>query len=370
MTPRLTRFGLLNLLVLCLVFSAGPRAMAGNNNTWHWASGFAQSSIAPTGLNLWGVESGPHQVVVAVIDSGIIAEHPALQGRLLPGYDMQSSPHNKRGERSDNYTPEPANQKCNDVAVSNAYRTHGTEVASLIVGNGFGNVWGVSPGALVLPVRIMGPCPINRHDIIDAIAWAAGFEVPGVPLNPHPAQIINLSFAGGGFSCDVRTQALIDRVVDRGIFVVAAGGNRIRKQLQEPANCRGVVSVGTVSPMGDIEVYSARGSQAILQAPTPRHATNLNVNWSLNRLRVATEEPDLLDRPRLVGAERGIGTSFTTPLVSGFIALVLSHQPNTSPRTLVQSLFELNRQVQAEGWGACPCTQGILRLSQKEGLVQ
>jgi len=369
MTPCLNRFAWLKLFAFWLSLGWVSPAIA-VSSPWHLASVFTQHTIAPAAINVWGVESGPHQVVIAVIDSGVIADHPALQGRLLPGYDMQSTPHNIRSERSTNFMPEPPNMRCNDMPVSNAYRTHGTEVASLIVGNGFGNVWGVNPSALVLPVRIMGPCPMTRADIMDAIAWAAGFEVPGVPRNPYPAQVINLSFAGGGFSCDVRTQGLIDRVVEHGIFVVAAGGNNFRKQLQEPANCRGVISVGAVSAEGDIELYSALDSRTVLYAPGGGRPLNVTGNWSANKLRVATEELDLLGRPRLVGADRGIGTSFAAPVVSGFIALLLSHRPNTRPADLMQNLEAFARDIKVQGLPDCPCPGRVLRLSKKEALVQ
>jgi serine protease len=369
MTPLLTRFALMKWLA-CWLALVGISPATADNSPGHLSSVFTQHTMAPAAIHIWGVESGPHQVVVAVVDSGVIADHPALQGRLLPGYDMQSRPHNTRGDRSSDFTPEPPNMRCNDVPVSNAYRTHGTEVASLIVGNGFGNVWGVNPGALVLPVRIMGPCPISRLDIIDAIAWAAGFEVPGVMLNPYPARVINLSFAGGGFSCDVRTQALIDRVVERGIFVVAAGGNNLRKQLQEPANCRGVVSVAAVNTEGYIEVYSALDARTALYAPAASPPLSVEGNWSANKLRVATEEFDLLGRPRLVGADRGIGTSFAAPVVSGLIALLLSHRPSTRPGDLVQNLEAFSRQIQVVAPPKCPCPGMALRLSEKKAVFQ
>jgi len=217
---------------------------AANPAPWHLAGQQAANNPAPAAINAWGIAPGPHRVVVAVIDSGVLAEHPALRGRLLPGYDMQSAPKNTREGRSPNSAPELPNLSCQGQPTTNAYRTHGTEVASLVAGNGAGGVWGVNPQAYVVPVRIMGPCPMTRHDIHDAIAWAAGLPVPGVPANAHPARIINLSFAGGGFSCDARTQALIDKVVAKGVFVVAAGGNNFGKPLQEPANCLGVISVG------------------------------------------------------------------------------------------------------------------------------
>lgn len=64
---------------------------------WHLGALNATTASAPASLNTAGVKPGPHAVVVAVIDSGVLAKHPSLSGRLLPGYDMLSAPHNSRG---------------------------------------------------------------------------------------------------------------------------------------------------------------------------------------------------------------------------------------------------------------------------------
>jgi len=334
------------------------------------ASTSTQLVAAPSAIHIKRVKSGPHQVVVAVIDSGIIADHPALQGRLLPGYDMQSWPQNTRGDRSNDFKPDPPNQGCQDVPVSNTYRTHGTEVASLIVGNGYDNVWGVNPGALVLPIRITGPCPMTRRDIIDALAWAAGFEVSGVPLNPFPAQVINLSFSGGGFRCDLRTQALIDLLVMRGIFVVAARNNSLDKPLQEPANCRGVVSVSAVNGEGHFEVYSRIDSKNTSDTLKESHSLKMTNESSVNTLRVATEIIDLLGRPQLVGAHRQVGTSHAAPVVSGFIALLLSYQPNARPSDLFQILESFNEQIPFFDSQEWPYPGMFLRYPQEGTLIQ
>jgi len=307
-------------------------------------------------------------VVVAVIDSGVLAEHPALRGRLLPGYDMQSAPKNTREGRSPNSAPELPNLSCQGQPTTNAYRTHGTEVASLVAGNGAGGVWGVNPQAYVVPVRIMGPCPMTRHDIHDAIAWAAGLPVPGVPANAHPARIINLSFAGGGFSCDARTQALIDQVVAKGVFVVAAGGNNFGKPLQEPANCLGVISVGALSALNELESYSALDKRTTIYAPGGGRSLQVQTPWAVNKLRVATEERDLLGRTRLTAADRGIGTSFAAPVVSGFVALMLSYQPQARPQDLKNNLEAFARRLKIEGVPGCPCEGLGLFVAQHEAI--
>jgi serine protease len=50
------------------------------------------TAAAPAAINTAGTKPGPHEVVVAVIDGGVLPNHPSLSGRLLPGYDMMSAP--------------------------------------------------------------------------------------------------------------------------------------------------------------------------------------------------------------------------------------------------------------------------------------
>jgi len=217
-------------------------------------------------------------------------------------------------------------------------------------------------------VRVMGPCPVNRQDIHDAIAWAAGLSVPGVPTNPNPAHIINMSFAGGGFSCDATTQALINQVTAQGVFLVAAGGNNFGKRLQEPANCHGVISVGALSATNEVERYSALDSRTFIYAPGGGRSLPVQAPWAVNKLRVATEEPDLLGRHRLTAADRGIGTSFAAPIVAGMIALLLSHQPQLTLEELKQKLATLGRQLHIDGAPGCPCNGLGLFISDPEAI--
>ena len=171
-----------------------------------------QKSWALSAIQTAGLEPGPHKVVVAVIDSGILPNHPSLAGAVLQGYDMLSGTRNIRGTRSADSRPDPRDAKCGNNLFTSSQRTHGTEVASIIAGNGASNVMGVNPAAKILPIRTMGACGLNRSDLLDAIAWAAGLQVDGTPLNRHPARVINLSLTGGGITCDPKLQNLINEI--------------------------------------------------------------------------------------------------------------------------------------------------------------
>ncbi len=311
---------------------------------WHLGSIDAKGA-APAAINTGLVKPGPNEVVVAVIDGGIFPSHPSLQGRLLAGYDMSSDNLNDRGARSTNFSPDSLTGRCAARPNAAAMRTHGTEIASLIAGNGQDGVLGVNPGAKILPIKLFSGCGMSRSDLMDALAWAAGFEVEGVPLNPNPAKVINLSFSGGRSVCDPNLQALLDRIAKKKIFVVAAGGNSFQKLLNEPANCSGVISVGALDAENNIEDYSSLDPRTVIYAPGGGTRL-LGVDaWRVNKLRVASYQTDLKGNDFPIASNRGVGTSYAAPLVSGFIALWLSQKPDLTPADFFNNVSKFTRPV-------------------------
>ena len=64
----------------------------------------------------------------------------------------------------------------------------------------------------------------HASDVADAMVWAAGGNVTGVPWNPRPCCVMSMSFAGlGGFSSFLK--AAVDFAVARGVTLVAFAGN-------------------------------------------------------------------------------------------------------------------------------------------------
>lgn len=313
---------------------------------WHLGSLNSGVTTAPSAINTAGTKPGSHEVVVAVVDGGVLPSHPSLAGRLLPGYDMLSAPDNLKGGRSSDYGPDPRDAKCGERLNSATFRTHGTEVASLIAGNGRDGITGVNPMAKILPVRLFGSCHMSRGDLLDSIAWSAGMPVSGVPTNPNPARVINLSFSGGKSVCGDDLQRLLDRVAKKNIFVVAAVGNTFGKKLAEPANCRGVISVGAVDAENNIENYSALDARTVIYAPGGgKRIPGADVAWRGNKLKVATFDVDFKGDESPAGLFRGVGTSYAAPLVSGFVSLLLSHNADLSPADFMKQLPKFSRPV-------------------------
>ena len=90
-------------------------------------------------------------------------------------------------------------------------------------------------------MRVLGKCGGYTSDIIDAMRWAGGLAVPGVPNNTNPARVLNLSLGSGSTSaCGFTEQSAIDELTAAGkVIVVAAGNDNANTASYSPANCTG-----------------------------------------------------------------------------------------------------------------------------------
>ncbi len=254
----------------------------------------------------WAEATG-EGVVVAVADTGVLPGHPDLEGVLLPGLDLVDG---------DTDPTEPV--------VSPLQTFHGSHVSGILAAawNGVGMA-GASQ-AQVLPIRLLTPEGTGREsDLILALRWAAGIPVPGLPPNPHPAQVVNLSLSGEG-PCSPALQEALDEVRARGVLVVAAAGNYGRDFRDYfPGNCRGVLTVGAVGPEGRLASYSNRS--APLLAPG------------------GSGDQGVLG-PTLGGHRLLQGTSQAAPHVSGALALLRSRGA-ASPEALEGALLAGSRST-------------------------
>jgi hypothetical protein len=145
-------------------------------------------------------------------------------------------------------------------------------------------------------------------DITDAIVWAAGGNIDGVPLNPIPARILSLSLAGQG-DCPSYLQTGIDLAVSLGSVVIAAAGNNNRDVVGYfPANCRNVITVAASTRQGTLAGYSNYGTLVNFSAPGGDSMDPIMT------LKMDPMELDLL-------IAYGTGTSFAVPHVAGVFAM-------------------------------------------------
>ena len=196
----------------------------GYNLQWHYnAINLPQAWDLETGTNL-GPNPGSNPVTVAVVDSGLLTNHPDIQGKFWDGYDFVSNAQlsNDGDGREGN-----ANDPGDNPGGQGSY--HGSHVAGTIAAltNNTQGVAGISWGAKILPVRVLGNQGSGSvSDIIDGMFWAAGIAVSGVPINPHPAQVINISLGAKGLCRSGSSlQRAFDQVNAKGVIIVVAAGN-------------------------------------------------------------------------------------------------------------------------------------------------
>ncbi|AOI76030.1 MULTISPECIES: S8 family peptidase [unclassified Burkholderia] len=329
------------------------------NQQWYLSDPTAGIDMPPA----WNVTKGSPTVVTAVLDTGY-RPHGDLVGNLIQqGYSFISNVHtsNNGSTRGPDAT-DPGDwvtQQELDDANGPYYHCasqpsnsswHGTRVMGVIgatANNGTG-VAGVSWLGQILPVRVLGKCGGVTSDIADGMRWAAGIPVNGVPNNPNPAKIINLSLGGVG-ACSTTFQQAIDDVTAKGVTVVVAAGNDgLSTGLDQPANCRGVITVGATDATGRRASFSNFGADVALSAP------GVNI---LSTSNTGTTTPGA-DTYGLAN-----GTSLATPQVTGAAALMLSVNGNLTPAQILQKLQGGTRAAKLAAGTSCtalPAGSGIL----------
>jgi serine protease len=336
----------LKFMCLCALMVSLFGANAQNTLPWHLGSLDKFTPSAPAAINSVHLTAGPNQIVVALIDSGVMPDHPSLYGQVLPSYDRLKELGSLSSDRSENFSWFSNSTQCEEEKLLSSFNPHGTEVASLIAGNGYDGVLGVNPNAKILPIRLFGKCLFSRSDLLNSIAWAAGMPVANTPPNVSSVRVINLSFSGGRAVCGPDLQSLFDRILQKNIFVVAAAGNTYGRSLLEPANCHGVISVGAVNSENKVADYSALDPRITIYAPGGGVLTSDSNLWGFNKLRVATFSLDKNGKKLPSATYKGVGTSYATPLVAGYISLLLSKTPELTPVEFIEHLKKFSRPVE------------------------
>jgi len=273
----------------------------------------------------WETTTGDSDIIVAVVDTGILAAHPDLTGQLVAGYDFVSDSENAAdGDGIDSNPNDPGG----DIVGISSF--HGTHTAGTVAARGNNNIGvaGTAYGSRVMPLRALGSDGEGTtYDVEQAIRFAAGLENDSGGVPARKADIINLSLGGAPFQSS--TQNLFDEVRAAGVTVVAAAGNEATSSPGYPASYDNVISVSAVDVQRRLTSYSNTG--AFIDVAAPGGDNSVDINGDGYPDGVLSTGGSVNEGSLSYAYPFANGTSMAAPHVSGVIALMLSVNPSLTP---------------------------------------
>jgi subtilisin family serine protease len=275
-----------------LVASAQPNYLFALQEDQATAGGDpAQYSLAKLHLPQAHALAKGANVLVAVIDSGVDANHPDLAGSVAETFDA--------------------------ISAAGMPHKHGTAIAGLIAAHG--KLLGAAPSARILAVRAFDPRDAGAEgttfNILKGIDWAAS----------RGANVINMSFAGPP---DPAIRRSLEAARRKGIVLVAAAGTAgANSPPLYPAADPNVIAVTATDADDKLFEQASRGRHIALAAPGAQ---------------VLVAIPDN-------GYEMSSGTSYSAAQVSGIVALMLQRKPGLTPDQVRAMLRATARDLGPKG---------------------
>ncbi|WP_394537912.1 S8 family serine peptidase [Lysobacter enzymogenes] len=350
--------------------------MTPNDTRFGEQFGYGSGAGGIRATSAWDATQGAG-AVVAVIDTGITA-HSDLNANIVGGYDFISLLTGTDAQRyganlvavdGDGRDANPADTGdwndnfnayidfgCPIYGNSTWHGTHVTGTVAAATNNGKG-VAGTAPSAKVVPVRVLGRCGGFASDIADAITWASGGAVSGVPANPNVADVINLSLGSAApVACPQAYKDAIAGAVARGTVVVAAAGNSnadvdTAKDAKGAvvgynlANCGNLIVVGATDSRGARSGFSNFGASVDVAAPGSGIVSTINTGSRT---------------PAGEGYKAYDGTSMAAPHVAGVAALVQSVAKTPLTQAQMRTLLKNTARAFPVSPGAKPIGAGIV----------
>ena len=278
------------------VSMAQPVRIAGSNDPYRsrqWALNTLRAETA------W-IASGGTGIKVAVVDTGVQAGHPDLNGQVLAGYNAISGGTNANDDNG-----------------------HGTHVSGIIAAaaNNKTGIAGLARFAKILPVKVLDADGGGTTDrVAEGITWAAN----------NGAKVINLSLAGGH---DPAMQTATEYAQSKNVVVVAAAGNEgcglLGSPTAYPAAYSGVIGVGSIDEDGGISSFSSCGSWVDVVAPGGSIVSTVIQNSNTD-----------LDCEQSVAYCYLSGTSMASPHVAALAAMTIEETGGTYSASQVGTVIQ------------------------------
>lgn len=321
---------------------------------------------AAGGLNMqpaWDQERGAASIVVGLVDTGIVPHSDMDSARQAIGYDFVSDV--VTANDGDGRDPDPADpgdavaaNECGVGEPAEVSSWHGTQIAGFVgaITDNLQDIAAVNHGSRFFMARALGKCGGFTSDTVDAMRWAAGLSVPGVPANPNPARVVNLSFGGPG-PCSIIEQEAINAVVAAGAVVVVAAGNEGGSvSASSPANCANVITVASTTRAGGRSSFTNTGPEVEVSAPGGELGDGV-----LSLYNTGTGAPDA--SPGGDALAFVAGTSVAAVQVSGVAALMFSANPQLAPAQISSLLQSTARSFSDNSCTTTTCGAGIVDAS-------
>ena len=277
-----------------------------------WGDGLTQAKQA------WDITKGSPSVVVAIVDSGIDGAHPDLAGQTTTGVSIVG------GSTTDT-------------------SGHGEYVAGTVgesANNGIGAA-GYCWFCKLMPVKITTTGSATDSDMASGITWATD----------HGARVINVSYAGTSRSSTL--DPAVAYATNHGAIVVAAAGNSGCNCVNYPAGSPGAIAVAASDQVDNLMTYSDWGSWVQVAAPTGDITTWLTDPVS--------------------GLPYGYGpvggTSISSPVVAGIIALMWSAHPTATADQIKGALFSSVDPITGVSQSGAPVTVKYGRVNAYKALL-
>lgn len=241
-------------------------------------------------------------VIVAVVDSGVDANHPDLKGQVLAGGRSDGGSGDGRVDA----------------------QGHGTHMAGIIAATNASpdGVDGIAPGAKILPIRLDDSAEDDAP--YDEVLVSRGIRM----AVDGGAKVINVSLSKPSAVTPEEVSA-IHYALERDAVVVVAAGNTAKGSVKvdAPANVPGVIAVTGTTRGGRFWSGSVQGPEAVVAAPGD----------------------DIYNAGRNKGYGWGDGTSDSTAIVSGLAALIRSKYPNLDAANVINRIIRTARDAGPAG---------------------